>query len=63
MNDDHAKEHHKRLIDSINSWGFQLLLIDGDGNCCFSALACSLLFQQAKILSADPTLNNLLYRP
>ena len=32
------KEHHqKRLMDVVESWGCQIIPVEGDGNCCFSA--------------------------
>lgn len=43
---DDNTDHQKRLVDAINSWGFTLHPVVGDGNCCFSALAMSILFQQ-----------------
>ena len=43
---DDTKEHHKRLIDALNLWGFKILPVDGDGNCCFSAIAYSLLLKK-----------------
>ena len=51
--DDDAEEHHKRLLDTFSSWGFKLLHVDGDGNYCFSALACSILYQKEEILTRD----------
>ena len=58
VTDDDTEEHHKRLLDTIRSWGFKLLPVNGDGNCCISALACSILFQQEEILTRDSTLYN-----
>ena len=58
VTDDDTEEHHKRLLDTISSWGFKLLPVNGDGNCCFSAFACSILFQQKEILTRDLTLYN-----
>ncbi len=49
------EEHKKRLLDTMHSWGFQLHPIEGDGNCCFSALAASIIFQHEDIVSQDPT--------
>ena len=37
-----VKEHYQRLSENIEAWGFRLHPVAGDGNCCFSALACSL---------------------
>ena len=50
-----AKEHQERLSDNIAAWGFTLHPVNGDGNCCFSSLACSLLFQKRDILASLPT--------
>ena len=33
------EQHQKRLVDIVNSWGFQLHPVPGDGNCCFTAIA------------------------
>ena len=51
-----AQEHHKRLLDNINAWGFTLHPVSGDGNCCFSALANGVLFQHEEVLTRVPTL-------
>ena len=40
-----AKEHYQRLSENIEAWGFRLHPVAGDGNYCFSALVCSLVFQ------------------
>ena len=38
-------QHQKCLIDIVESWGFELIPVPGDGDCCFSALAFSILTQ------------------
>ena len=38
-------DHKKRLATLVRSWGFAMHTIPGDGNCCFSAIASSLLYQ------------------
>ena len=43
------KLHQKRLVDIVNSWGFQLHPVPGDGNCCFSALAYTIHGQRKDI--------------
>ena len=53
-----TQEHHKRVLDYINAWGFTLHPVSGDGNCCFSALASSVLFQHEELLTRVPTLFN-----
>ena len=39
-------EHQKRLADIVDSWGFLLHPVPGDGNCCFYALAFSIHAQR-----------------
>lgn len=56
VSNDDTQEHYKRLVDIINSWGFRLHPVEGDGNCCFCALAMSIIFQQNEILTLVPTL-------
>ena len=38
-------QHQKCLMDIVESWGFELIPVPGDGDCCFSALAFSILTQ------------------
>ena len=52
---DENKEHQQRLRNNIDAWGFTIHPVVGDGNCCFSALACSLLFQKGEIVATLPT--------
>ena len=43
------EQHQKHLTDIVESWGFQLHSVPGDGNCCFSALAFTIHAQRQDI--------------
>ena len=53
-------DHQERLSTLVQSWGFTMHAILGDGNCCFSALASSLLYQRHLIEAKYPSLLTLL---
>ena len=36
-------KHEQRLKNVLNAWGMCKISIDGDGNCCFSAVAFSII--------------------
>ena len=42
-------ESDKRLSDIVDSWGFQIHSVAGDGNCCFHALAFTIQCQRHNI--------------
>ena len=44
-----CERHQKCLTDIVDSWGFRLHPVLGDGNCCFSALAFTIHAQQEDI--------------
>ena len=48
--------HKKRLATLVRSWGFAMHTIPGDGNCCFSAIASSLLYQRLCLEEKYPAL-------
>lgn len=50
------EEHQQRLLNNIESWGFQMHSVEGDGNCCFSAVAFALVSQRRDIQSVLPHL-------
>ncbi len=50
------EEHEQRLSRVIQSWGFTLHNIRGDGNCCFSAIASTLLYQRQLLEERYPSL-------
>lgn len=50
------EQHQKRLTEIVDSWGFQLHPVPGDGNCCFSALAFTIHTQQQDIKLRLPQL-------
>ena len=50
------EENKQRLRNNVESWGFEMHLIEGDGNCCFSAVAFSLAIQKQEIHSLLPNL-------
>ena len=50
------KEHQQRLRSLVESWGFEMVSTEGDGNCCFSAVAFSLATQKQEINSHLPNL-------
>ena len=43
------EEHQQRLHQIVKSWGFEMFSTEGDGNCCFSAVAFSLTTQKQQI--------------
>ena len=47
-------DHEERLSTLVQSWGFTMHAIVGDGDCCFSALASSLLYQRHLIKEKYP---------
>ena len=49
-------DHEKRLAMLVQSWGFAMHAIQGDGNCCFSAIASSLLYQRFQLQEKYPAL-------
>ena len=51
------EQHQKRLTDIVDSWGFQIHPVPGDGNCCFYALAFSIHAQQQEIELTLPQLS------
>ena len=50
------EQHQNRLTDIVESWGFQLHPVPGDGNCCFYALAFSIHAQCQDIEQKLPQL-------
>ena len=52
--DSDNEQHQQRLNNVVQSWGFQIKHIAGDGNCCFAALAFTLCAQHQQIESALP---------
>ena len=50
------EQHQNRLTDIVESWGFQLHPVPGDGNCCFYALAFSIHAQRQDIEQKLPQL-------
>ena len=54
--DKHNWEDHKRRLQSVvHSCGYKLCDVSLDGNCCFAAVAFSLLMQQDTITSIMPS--------
>lgn len=49
-----TEQHQKRLIDMVESWGFQLHPVEGDGNCFFSAIAFAIIDQRQQIEMHKP---------
>ena len=50
------EQHKRQLLNIVNSWGFDLQEIPGDGNCCFAAIAFSLHQQRQSIELKQPQL-------
>ena len=50
------EQHQNCLTDIVESWGFQLHPIPGDGNCCFYALTFSIHAQRQDIEQKLPQL-------
>lgn len=53
--EDEYTQHRTRLCSIVQSCGYKLCDIAGDGNCCFTAIVFTLLTQQDIILSEIPT--------
>lgn len=51
-----SDDHEKRLATLVESWGFTKHTIQGDGNCCFSAIASSLLYQRLHLEEKYPAI-------
>ena len=45
----HNEQHLKRLVDIVNSWGFQIHPVPGDGDCSFTAIAYTIHSQRQAI--------------
>lgn len=58
--DDQESQHIKRLDDTLGAWKMTRESIPGDGNCCFRAVASSLIINQKVIIEhADTFFNHL----
>ena len=58
--DDQESQHIKRLDDTLRAWKMTRESIPGDGNCCFRAVASSLIINQKVITEhADTFFNHL----
>ena len=53
--DNESTQHKARLLTIVQSCGYKLCDVAADGNCCFSAVAFSLLAQQHVISTKLPT--------
>ena len=49
-----VEQHKRRLLDVVESWGFQLHPVEGDGNCFFSAIAFAICVQREQIECKKP---------
>lgn len=52
-------EHKQRLNVVLTAWGLQLNPVAGDGNCCFRAVACSLIMNEKAITSLKADFFNI----
>ena len=51
-----TEQHQKRLLDMVESWGFQLHPVEGDGDCFFPAIAFAICCQRQGIQRRKPHL-------
>ena len=57
--DEHARSE-RRLNDVLQAWGMKCHSIDGDGNCCFTAVAFAILTNSLQISRHSTTFFNNL---
>jgi len=59
---DVTAQHNKRLTNVLKGWGVTKYPMEGDGNCCFNAVAFSLISNADNLTRSQKDLIELICR-